>query len=576
GLSAGRVQSVALRLVVERERERKKFQKQAYWTIEAAYEKGAETFDAKLHAIDNKTLDKLAIATTEQANQIVADCGTGAHMVAAITKKKLTRTPPPPFTTSTLQQTANMELGFSAKQTMMLAQKLYEGIELGDEGSVGLITYMRTDSVNLSQKFVEEARTFVSETHSATYCAPSPRTYATKSKGAQEAHEAIRPTSAARTPASIESYCEPRMWRLYNLIWRRAVATQMADATVESTGVTLTIKNYTFRSAGSVIVFDGFLKIAGRPAKEKILPALTEGETYTPKTLAPLEHSTEPPARYSDATLVKSLEEYGIGRPSTYAPTIATIIDRNYVRRDEKKRLEPTDIAFVVNDLLVEHFPNIVDYQFTANVEGELDAIAEGKLAWQEVLALFYRPFHEQVQKKMDEISKKAVTEQVTDEICEKCQKPMVIKIGRFGKFLACTGFPECRNTKAITADGKIEALPTTDEKCPTCGSNMIVKEGRFGRFIACANYPKCKTTKAILTSIGIPCPICTAGEIVARRSKRGRTFYGCNRYPECKAVFWSKPTGEKCPICKSLMVAGKADTVVCSNKECKGGISNS
>ncbi|MDO8581742.1 MAG: topoisomerase DNA-binding C4 zinc finger domain-containing protein, partial [bacterium] len=260
----------------------------------------------------------------------------------------------------------------------------------------------------------------------------------------------------------------------------------------------------------------------------------------------------------------------GIGRPSTYAPTIATIIDRNYVRRDEKKRLEPTDIAFVVNDLLVEHFPNIVDYQFTANVEGELDAIAEGKRAWQEVLALFYRPFHEQVQKKMDEISKKAVTEQVTDEVCEKCQKPMVIKIGRFGKFLACTGFPECRNTKAITAEGKIEALPTTDEKCVTCGSGMIVKEGRFGRFIACTNYPKCKTTKAILTSIGIPCPICAKGEIVARRSKRGRTFYGCNQYPECKAVFWSKPTGEKCVTCGSLMIAGKENTIVCSNKECK------
>lgn len=576
GLSAGRVQSVALRLVVERERERKKFQKQAYWTIEAAYEKAGETFDAKLHAIDGKTLDKLAIATTEHANRIVADCGTEAHTVTAITKKKLTRTPPPPFTTSTLQQTANMELGFSAKQTMMLAQKLYEGIELGDEGSVGLITYMRTDSVNLSQKFVEEARAFANETHGATYVAPSPRTYATKSKGAQEAHEAIRPTSAMRVPASIQSYLEPRMWRLYDLIWRRAVATQMADATVESTGVTLTIKNYTFRSAGSVIAFDGFLKIAGRPAKEKILPALKEGETYTPKTLTPLEHSTEPPARYSDATLVKSLEEYGIGRPSTYAPTIATIIDRNYVRRDEKKRLEPTDIAFVVNDLLVEHFPSIVDYQFTANVEQELDAIAEGTRAWQEVLTLFYRPFHEQVQKKMDEISKKAVTEEATKEVCEKCGKPMVIKIGRFGKFLACTGFPECRNTKAINAEGVAEALPTTDEKCPTCGSGMIIKEGRFGRFIACSKYPTCKTTKPLTQSIGIPCPICAKGEIVARRSKRGRMFYGCNRYPECKAVFWSKPTGEKCASCGSLMVAGKADTIVCSNKECKGGISNS
>lgn len=570
GLSAGRVQSVAVRLIIEREREIQAFIEEEYWSIEADFKKNnAGEFHAKLYKVGGKTLDKLAVKSEEEAKEILNNLEKAKYQVADVNKKENKKNPLPPFRTSTLQQEANRRLGFSAKQTMMIAQQLYEGIKLGSQGPVGLITYMRTDSLNLSDKFLSEARDFIKNGFGAKYSLASPRRFKTTSKGAQEAHEAIRPAEVTHQPSDIKEHLTSQQFRLYDLIWRRAVASQMAQAVVANT--TIDVKNdktdYLFRTTGQVVKFDGFLKVYFSSAKDVILPDLDKDEEVELLKLDPLQHFTQPPARYNDATLVKTLEEKGIGRPSTYAPTIGTIITRGYVVRDEK-RLKPAEIAFLVNDLLVEHFPQIVDYDFTAKMENDLDNIADGKIKWQPLVANFYKPFEENLKKKEEEIKKKDLVEEETDKICDKCDKPMVIKMGRFGKFLACTGWPDCKNTKQLNSVGEIEEPEKLDEKCPTCGQPMIWKHGRFGKFIACSDYPKCKTTKKILKTIGIKCPECD-GEMVERRGKRG-PFYGCSKYPDCKFTVWGRPTGKKCSKCKSLMVYKKKDEVVCSNKECK------
>ncbi len=583
GLSAGRVQSVAVRIIVEREREILAFKTEEYWTIDAQFRggpKGAElSFPAKLHALDGRALEKFSIITEDAAKKIVDDLSSGNYTVASLTKKLTKRSPSAPFTTSTLQQDANNKLGFSAKQTMMFAQQLYEGVELGNEGSQGLITYMRTDSVNLAEKFLAEVASFIKKNVGADYAPTAPRKFTTKSKLAQEAHEAIRPTSAFRTPESVRGSLEQNQWELYDLIWRRAIASQMTEAQLESTTVDIETTGtnktpYLFRASGSVVIFDGFLKVLGTDVKTTLLPPLKEKDAVACETLEPKQHFTEPPARYSDASLVKALEEYDIGRPSTYAPTIATIIDRKYVDRIEGRKLKPTDIGMLVNDLLVEHFPQIVDYTFTATMENALDDIANGTKDWQPILATFYEPFKANLREKEETLTKKAITEEKTDEVCDKCGKPMVIKTGRFGRFLACTGFPECRNTKQLTknAEGKevIEAPITTDEKCAACGAPMTVKRGRFGPFLSCSKYPECKTIKSIEKKTGVKCPECKEGDIVAKRSKKGgRTFYACNKYPSCKFALWSKPTGATCPTCGSLIVYGAKETIRCSKKEC-------
>ena len=504
GLSAGRVQSVAVRLIVDREREIQAFKPEEYWTIEASLSpKNSEiTFIANLAKIEGKALEKFSIADEVSAKKITDGLINASWTVANVERKAVSKNPPIPFTTSTLQQEGFRRLGFSAKQTMRLAQQLYEGIQLG-EGPVGLITYMRTDSLNLSEEALLGAQKFLKEEVGSQYMLPSPRRFKTKSKGAQEAHEAIRPTDPFRTPDSIKNFLDPRQFKLYNLIWRRFIATQMPQAIFDSTAIDiavtsnqLPVTSYIFRATGQVMRFDGFLKIYPTKIMEAILPDVVPEESLNLVELKPLQHFTTPPPRYTEASIIKVLEQNGIGRPSTYAPTISTIQDRGYVERFEKRNLKPTETGFIVNDLLVEHFPQIVDLQFTAKMEEEFDEIAEGKMPWQPVIKEFYEPFAKILEAKYEEVKKHEI-EETTDEICDKCGKPMIVKMGRFGKFIACSGFPECRNTKKIKNEQE-----TIDMKCPKC--------------------------------IG--------GDVVVRRTKRGKIFFGCSKYPECDWASWTDP----------------------------------
>lgn len=579
GLSAGRVQSVAVRLIVEREREIKKFIAEEYWSILGLFKNKKQLpFLARLNKINNKTVDKLEIKNEEQAAKILNDLEKAEYFIANLEKKQTKKQPPKPFTTSSLQQTANRWLGFSAKQTMVIAQQLYE---------MGFITYMRTDSLNLADKFLNEAAEYLTSSLGSNYALKTPRRFKTKAKGAQEAHEAIRPTEVSRTPESVDGNLEKNQKKLYKLIWQRAVASQMGEAIIDATVVDIEAKNtpYQFRSNGQTLKFDGYLKIYPEKSQEIELPELEIKEKIDLQEIKKEQHFTKPPARYSDAGLVKELEKYGIGRPSTYAPTIATIVERNYVQRDENKRLAPTDIAFVVNDLLVEHFPKIVDYQFTAKLENDLDLIAEGQAKWQPIIKEFYVPFHDNLENKYEIINKKDIMpEEKSNEICDKCGAPMIIKTGRYGKFLACSAFPKCKNIKSMPgtdrnkngqADNKeIEELKEKykNEICEKCGSPMAIKVGKFGPFLACTGYPKCKNLKNINggnNGTGITCPVCNQGEIVQKRSRRG-IFYACNQYPKCKTAFWGRPTGEKCSDCNSLLIEdAKKGEIKCSNKNC-------
>ncbi len=578
GLSAGRVQSIAVRLIVEREREIEKFKPEEYWTIEANFKKPKtdQTFKAQLNKIDSRTIDKFEFKNKAETEKILSELESAAYQISKIETKENKKNPPTPFTTSTLQQEANRRLYFSARRTMTLAQQLYEGIKLGAEGQVGLITYMRTDSVNLADKFVTEARDYIKSSFGPAYLPAAARKFKTKSKLAQEAHEAIRPTSLAYEPDQIKPYLTEDLFKLYNLIWRRALACQMAEALVGLTSIEIETSNqtktYLFKANGSIIKFDGFLKVYPSEVKENILPPLKQGEIVDLVKLSPNQHFTEPPARYSDASLVHSLEDYGIGRPSTYAPTITTIIERGYVERIEGRRLKPKEIAFLVTDLLVKHFPKIVDYQFTAQMEDNLDLIAEGKKPWVPVIKNFYEPFKENLLAKEKEISKKELTEEKTDEACAKCSRPMIIKIGRYGKFLACSGYPECKNVKSLDQAGVEEfkkGIEAVSEACAKCGRPMIIKIGRYGKFLACSGYPECRNIKSIVKSTGVTCPKCGQGELVERKTKRGRIFYSCNRYPDCDFALWQKPTGEKCPQCGSLLVFAGKNKIKCSNKDC-------
>jgi len=552
GLSAGRVQSVAVRLICEREEEIKNFIPQEYWTIEAILKtldvqhgtSNVPKIEAVLYKINGETIPKPGIKTKSEANKILENLKGAEYLVKNVEKKEIARHPLPPFTTSTLQQAAWNRLHFSAKQTMRVAQQLYEGVELGSEGAVGLITYMRTDSLNLSRESVIETQKFLKENLGPAYALAEPRFFKTKTKGAQEAHEAIRPTEPSRTPDSVKEFLEPRQYKLYDLIWRRFIASQMPEAVFDATSVEIEAApkkirristgqgNYAFQANGLVRKFDGFLKIWLQKTEETILPDLTPGEKLRLLELKPEQRFTEPPARYSEATLVKTLEKMGIGRPSTYAPIISVIQDRRYAEKDENKKFRPTDIGILVNAVLRDHFPQIVDYRFTAKMEEELDEIAEGKIDWQTVIGKFYGPFKKNLLQKGKEVSKKELTEEMSSEICEKCGKPMIVKFGRYGKFLACTGFPECKNTKPL------EKPVSTDVKCPKC----------------LASPDPAKRDKP--------------GEIVIKKTKRGKFFYGCSRWPECDFALWDKPTGKTCPKCGSLLVE-KGKRIKCSNKEC-------
>ncbi len=592
GLSAGRVQSVVVRLIVEREREIQDFKSEEYWSIMAklfAQEAKEQIFDSSLHKIDSKKLEKLDLKNKKQVEKIEKDLEKATYKVQSIKKRSQKRQPLAPFTTSTLQQEANKKLGFSSKQTMYLAQSLYEGVEMGDGGATGLITYMRTDSVNLSSLFVNEARDYLKQEYGDKYLPKEARKFAAKSKNAQEAHEAIRPTSINFKPAEVKKHLNKNQFRLYQLIWQRALASQMTPAQSKSTTLDIEAQGknsqYIFRSSGSILEFDGFLKVYPASLKENILPDLKEGQNLNLDQLKSEQHFTEPPARYSEATLVKTLEELGIGRPSTYAPTISTVETRGYIRKD-KNRLSPQEIAFLVNDLLVEHFPRIVDYDFTATMEEDLDKIARGEKEWVPIIKEFYEPFMKNLNNKYEEVNKKDIVNEETDEKCDKCGAPMLIKTGRYGKFMACSAFPKCRNIKPIkkNEDGEEtveEEKPVdeqTDEKCEKCGKPMVIKTGRFGKFLACSGFPQCKNTKPIDFGTGVKCPECKEGEMVARRTRSRRTFYACNRYPKCKYAVWSEPIpdekskdgqGLKCPKCGALLVKGAKDKIKCSSKDC-------
>jgi DNA topoisomerase-1 len=601
GLSAGRVQSVAVRLVVEREREIQAFVPVEYWSLEADLAAALPPeFRAKLAKLDGHKADLRDGATTRG---LVEELKDQRFTVASVERKERRRNPPPPFTTAKLQQEAANRLGFSAKKTMTLAQRLYEGVELGDEGAVGLITYMRTDSVRLSNEAVDAVRGYIAGEYGRDHLPAEPNFYRTRQKAAQEAHEAVRPTTMEWTPARVAPFLdaigERDMLRLYELVWNRFVACQMLPAVYDQTTADVAAGRATFRAVGSILKFPGYLAVYGakppeeeagaqdeekpengdgeKRNQERILPPLEAGMPLRLVKLDPEQHFTQPPPRFNESSLIKEMEERGIGRPSTYAAILSTIQDKGYVEKVEKS-FKPTELGFVVTDELVRAFPREMDVAFTAGMEEKLDEIEEGNADWQAVLGEFYTGFKEDLAKAEVHMRDVKRQEIATEHACEKCGKPMVIKWGRMGEFLACSGYPECRNTMNFrrTEDGRIEPQKEedvpTDETCPTCGAPMVVKRGRFGRFLACTRYPECKTSKPI--SIGVDCPKGCGGYISERRSKRGKTFYGCSSYPNCDFVAWDKPRNEACPACGSAWTVEKFSRkhgpyVACPNREC-------
>ncbi len=576
GLSAGRVQSVALKIIVEREKEIKNFQPEEYWSIGAKLStKNKEIFEARLLKENGKSLGKMGVKNKVQALKIQEFLERSFYQAGEIIRKEIKKTPPPPYTTSTLQQDANNKFGWSAKQTMVVAQQLYEGIALGGEGSQGLITYMRTDSVNLSMESLLAAQKTIKKIFGEDFNLDTPRFFKNQSRGAQEAHEAIRPTYPQKDPDSLKAYLDPPQLKLYRLIWQRMLASQMSPAILDSVSVDVLatqkkkVENYLLRASGSTIKFEGFLKIY--PEKnflgENILPRMKKDEELDLLKVLSEQKFTQPPARFSEAALIKILEENGIGRPSTYAPTISTLIERNYVTKDENRKLVPQEIGFLVSDLLTEHFAQIVDYKFTAKMEEDLDKIAEGEKKWVPVIEEFYAPFHKNLKAKTKEVKKEDFQEKL-DQICPKCGGDLVYKFGRFGKFISCANYPDCRYTQKTEEEEKL-AKENQGEICDLCGAPLVVKRGRFGSFLGCSNYPECKNIKKIENKTGVKCPQCLKGEIVQKKSKRGKIFFGCNRYPDCDFALWNKPTGESCPRCQSLLIFTPKNTVRCSNKEC-------
>ncbi|MBI5492991.1 MAG: type I DNA topoisomerase [Deltaproteobacteria bacterium] len=547
GLSAGRVQSVAVRLICEREREIQAFTPVEYWSMTAELEgKTGEPFKARLVKKGN---DKVELNNETDAKAALKALEGAEWRVSEVETKETKRNPAAPFTTSKLQQEASRKLGYTAKKTMMLAQQLYEGVEVGEEGSAGLISYMRTDSTRISNEAIAAARVLIEEKYGPRYLPAKPNVYKTKKK-AQDAHEAIRPTYFQYTPEAVKTHLSKDQFRLYQLIWNRFIACQMAPAIIDQTRAQIKAADFTFSASGSTVKFPGFTAVymEGKDVeeeKEEKLPPLSPNEALKLLGLTPAQHFTQPPPRFTEASLVKELEEKGIGRPSTYAAIISTIQDREYVVKD-KTQLKPTELGFLVTDLLISSFPEILDVEFTARMEEELDMIEEGTMQWKKTMHEFWGPFKESIEKAKKDMKNVKAEEVATDISCEKCGKTMVIKWGRKGKFLACSGYPECKNTKDFTTDehGKVTAVEraaeTTDTPCPKCGKQMVVKSGRFGKFLACSDYPDCKTT--LPYSTGIPCPNGDGGTLVERRTKKGRMFFSCSKYPDCKYATWELP----------------------------------
>jgi DNA topoisomerase I len=543
GLSAGRVQSVALKMICAREEEIEKFVPVEYWTFDADFQTPRkDIFTLRLSQIDGK---KFEISSGEESAAIVADIGKQSYKVNSVEKSKTRKTPPAPFITSTLQQDSFNKLHMSNKTTMVVAQQLYEGVELGDEGQVGLITYMRTDSVRIADEAAIAAREVIANLYGDKYLPETVRKHKT-SKSAQDAHEAIRPTDPSLTPKDIKKYLTRDQQRLYDLIWRRFVASQMAPAEYDVVTIEVEGGKYLFKSARQKMTFDGFMTLYNINGDEEArsFPEIVPGEKAKLIELYPDQHFTEPPPRFNAGSLVKELEQNGIGRPSTYAQIISVLLDRKYITQDNR-RFTPTDLGRMVNKILIDNFPDIFSEEFTAKMEGELDKIEEGTFTWVDALNDFYQPFKADLDKALASKARiKKETEQKTDEICDKCGRPMIIKIGRNGKFLACSGYPECKNTKSLETE--IEEI---SDKCPTCGAPMQIRRGRFGRFIACSRYPECKTTKNIPTGVKCPEPGCD-GEIVERTSRRGKVFFSCSNYPKCEHSSWYRPVNRKCDSC--------------------------
>ncbi|GKT08158.1 type I DNA topoisomerase [Desulforhabdus sp. TSK] len=590
GLSAGRVQSVALRLICNREREIQKFDAEEYWTIEAqligapgeADKAPPRSFISHLMQCHKK---KCKISTGREAEHLLEVLRPLSFVVESVERKNRKKNPAPPFITSTLQQDAARKLRFSAKQTMSVAQKLYEGLELGEEGAVGLITYMRTDSTRLSQEAVQAARVYIEETWGKNYLPGKPAIFKSKSS-AQDAHEAIRPTDVRRTPQSISSFLTREQLNLYTLIWKRFVACQMAPAIIAQTTIDIAAGDFIFRSTGSVVEFPGFMTLyvegqdngdAAAGDGEGYLPELAKGQSLSLLDLISKQHFTQPPPRFSEASLIKELEELGIGRPSTYATILSTIMDREYVRL-EKQRLYPSELGWLIDGLLVENFPNIVDVDFTAKLEKNLDEIEHEGHSSSKLLTEFYDQFSKDLDAAQTNMLNLKGMGWPTDLKCPQCERPLHIRWSRNGPFITCSGYPECSFSSDYVRDEKgnvklVEAQPT-GETCEKCGRPMILKRGRYGTFLACSGYPECKSTRS--PSSGIPCPRegC-AGELVERVGKGGRRFYGCNKYPECKTVFWGKPVQKKCPLCDSPVLVEKVTKrsgvkLVCPNASCK------
>jgi DNA topoisomerase-1 len=637
GLSAGRVQTVALRLIVEREREIKAFDKKEYWTIDA-HLAGPKppAFDARFLG---KGEEKIEVPNGEEAEKIRLALEHADWLVRTAEKKERRRNATPPFTTSKLQQDASRKLRFSVKRAMMIAQRLYEGVELGEEGLVGLITYMRTDSTRVAPEALTEVREYITSQYGPDYLPQTPNTYKEK-KEAQAAHEAIRPTSAMRHPDQMKQYLKEDEYKVYKLIWQRFVASQINPAVFDQTTVDIDAKSgsdvFWFRVTGSVMKFDGFLRVyeeskEGKDEEDEELkhklPPLEAGQKLTLKELKPEQHFTEPPPRYNEASLVKELEERGIGRPSTYSAILSTIQERQYVQKVGGK-FSPTEIGLVVTDLLVENFPDIFDIQYTARLEEELDEIEEGKEGWKQALGDFYKKFEKDLryaQKHMENIKR---MEKPTDEKCERCGSPlvikwgkhgsfyacssydkenpesctftkenpinlpdldtaeiqettqeeycencgrvMVLKRGRFGQFMACTGYPDCKTTRRLDQGKRVPDIPL-EELCPKCGRNLMIRHGRYGEFTSCSGYPDCKYVKQ--NFIGVKCPLCKEGDLVEKKARKGNTFYGCGNYPKCKFTSASKPVAEKCPSCGNEYLVEKflkaGPVIACPNKEC-------
>jgi len=554
GTSAGRVQTVALRLIVEREEEIRRFEPKEYWSIEAECEAQDKTFVAKLHKVDGH---KPELPDEAAAKAVVKAVKGKPFVVSEVTRRQRRKRPSAPFTTSTLQQEASKQLGFSSQRTMRVAQQLYEGIEIGTEGAVGLITYMRTDSTRVAPVALEAVRTFIAEAYDEQYLPASPNDYRSKKAArAQDAHEAVRPSDVQRRPEAMKKFLSPDQFKLYQLIWRRFVASQMTPAVYDTTTIDFAIGRYLFRATGSIVVFDGYHVVyrEGREAEEgqtlddlSPVPALEQGDEAAVKKITPHQHFTEPPPRFSEASLVKELERLGIGRPSTYSTIVSTLRNREYVQIKER-RFFPTELGETVAKVMVSRFPDIFNVEFTSEMENELDKVEEGELDWKDVLGNFYGPFA----KALENVDTAAMIREAHDvgdvekTPCPQCGGKLTLKSGRFGPFIACTNYPECKYTKPL----KRERPPDrpTDQKCDKCGAPMVIKTGRYGEFLACTRYPECKNTRPV--PLGMKCPKCGEGDIVERRTRRGRSFYGCSRYPDCDYSTWFRPVAVACPEC--------------------------